>query len=156
MSKRSSKTKTQLGQLTKSDGVSVLAVFVIGIGLLAGYHFLVAPTGVAEASSTHSGPAQNIVVVDSKTVLEAFMRQMEGRIAAGENFTESEIQTAGVDFGAEYLRAIKKYRDAGYLVIDKKYALGVPSGSEITEEIGKALSLEVKATPDPFQAPELN
>lgn len=156
MSKRSNKTQPQTQPLKRSDGVSVLAVFVIGIGLLAGYHFFVAPTGVAEANATHIGPANNIVVVDSKTVLEAFMRQMEGRIAGGENFTEGEIQTAGVDFGAEYLRAVKKYRDAGYLVIDKKYALGVPAGSEITEEIGRALSLEVKATPDPFQAPELD
>lgn len=156
MSKRSSKTNRDLDQLTKSDGVSVLAVFVISIALLAGYHFFVASTGVAEASAAHTGPAHNIVVVDSKTVLEAFMRKMEGKIAAGENFTEGEIRTAGVDFGAEYLRAIKKYRDGGYLVIDKKYALGVPTGSEITEEIGRALSLDVKATPDPFQAPALN
>jgi hypothetical protein len=131
-------------------------MFAVGIALLAGYHFFFAPTGVAEANGIERGPAQSIMVVDSKKVLQAFMTKMEGAIAGGATYTEGEIQASGADFAAEYLRAVKKYRDNGYLVIDKQYALGVPAGSEITEEIGMALGLYVQAAPDPFSAPELD
>ena len=154
MSKRRKQGRKPIEQPKSRDPGGVLPMFVVGIALLAGYHFFLAPNGIEDANATTAGPAKDIVVVDSKAVLSAFMSSMESEIAAGASFTESEIHASGAEFGVEYLRAIKKYRDAGFLVIDKQYALGVPVGSEITEEIGKALSLEVKATPDPFQAPE--
>jgi hypothetical protein len=131
-------------------------MFAIGLALLTGYHFFVAPYTGAQAVASEAGPAKSIIVVDTKTVLQAHIEQMEGKIAGGATYTQEEIQNSGAEFAAEYLRTIKKYREAGYLVIDKKYALGVPVGSEITEEVGRSLQLDVKARPDPFLAPELD
>lgn len=147
MSNKNGKVKKE-----ESEGLGVLAVFAVGIGLLAIYHFLVAAPTAAQANE---GAASNIVVVDSKAVLEAFMKATELEIQAGKDLTEEEVRMTGARFGAEYLRAVKKYRDAGFLVIDKKYALGIPKGAEITSEIGKVLNLDVAVTPDPFAAPEI-
>jgi len=151
MSKAARKKKPVVTK--ESGGMSVLATFAIAAGLLVGYHLLLAPENVARAN--HAGPAHSIMVVDSKAVLQAFMDEKENEIAAGGNFTEGEIRLSGAEFAAEYMRAIKKYRDKGYLIIDKKYALGVPAESEITQQIGDALQLDVVVGVDPFSAPEL-
>jgi len=156
MTKRRSRTSPSQSTQVQADNSGILPMFLISIAMIAGYHFFLAPSGVAVANASQQGPANNIVVIDTKTVLQGFMEKMQDEISGGATYTEGEIQASGADFAAEYMRAIKKYRDDGYLVIDKQYALGVPVGSEITEEIGKALSLDVKATPDPFQAPQLD
>lgn len=156
----SKKTRVKTRSTTSENTVNaapIWPVFAIVIGVLVSYHFLFAQTGnVAEASVEKNGAAHNIVVVDSKAILQAFMTEMEEKIASGATYTEGEVKASGAEFGAEYLRAVKKYRDKGFLVIDKQYALGVPKGSEITEEIGTALNLEVTATPDPFSSPKLD
>ncbi len=149
----SSKKKTRTAKKAATNGMTVSATFAIVGGVLLAYHLFVAPTNIAQASN--SGAANSIMVVDSKAVLQAFMDKKVEEVSAGGDFTESEVRLSGAEFAAEYMRAIKKYRDRGYLVIDKQYALGVPVASEITEEIGDALNLSVKAGADPFSAPEL-
>jgi len=152
--KRQSKTQSS------NSGVGDLVItFVLVAACFVLYHFvllpktaLATPTGNTES---YAGAARGIVVVDSKVILEAFTNQMQQKITSGASFTEGELTASGADFAAEYMRAVKKYRDAGYLVLDKRQALGVPRGSEITEEIGDSLSLDVVASPDIFSAPEL-
>lgn len=129
-------------------------MFAVAIGVLVAYHLWFGGPNVAVAQ--HQGPAVGVVVVDSKAVFGAYMEIMQERIAGGEEFSESQLTIGGQEFAAEYLRAIKKYRDAGFLVVDKQYALGVPAKSEITSEIGDALGLDVVPSADPFAAPELN
>jgi len=136
------------------DSLGVINMFLVAGGLLLAYHFF-AVSQSAEPEY-HSGAARGIVVVDSKAVLQGFMDVMQERIAEGQQFTEGELNMSGQDFAVEYMRAVKKYRDAGFLVIDKQYALGVPEASEITLEIGEALGLVVTPTADPFAAPALN
>jgi hypothetical protein len=140
---------------TKAKAVmetGVASMFVVAGALIGIYHFFLSPVNVAEAK--YNGPAQSIVVIDTKLVLQAYMQKWEDRIAGGAEYTQEQIFSSSADFGAEYFRAIKKYRDAGYVVIDKQYALGVPSGAEITAEIGRALDLTVEPAPDPFEAPK--
>lgn len=131
--------------------------FLVVIACLALYHFVMLPKVLPKQpmSDVHTGAAKGIVVVDSQAVVEAFTEKMQERIAAGDSFTEGQLTSSGADFGAEYMRAIKKYRDGGYLVLDKRQSLGVPKGSEITQVIGDALSLNVVVKPDIFSAPEL-
>lgn len=108
-----------------------------------------------ESVPTETRSATGIVVVDSKAILRSFMSVMEERIAGGEEMSEGKLNLSGQEFAAEYMRAIKKYKDDGFIVIDKQYALGVPSNTEITLEIGNALGLSVEVTPDPFSMPVL-
>ena len=156
MPRKRSTRHTKRSQPKGVDSSGVLPLFAIPIALLAGYHFFVAPLSVANANEPVAGAAKSIVVVDSKAVLGAFMKKKQEEIAGGESYSEGEITASGAEFAAEYLRAVKRYRDQGFLVIDKQYALSVPVGSEITEEIGTALELDVVATPDPFSAPQLD
>jgi len=137
--------------------MEVFQMFAIAGGCLLGYHLFLAPTTTeAETENkAYEGPGRGIVVVDSKAILGNFMERMEKRIARGEEMTEGQLNMSGQDFAAEYMRAIKKYRDKGYLVIDKQYALGVPRESEITVEIGEALGMVVEVTTDPFSAPSI-
>lgn len=93
-----------------------------------------------------------IVVVDSQAALQAFMDQLEARLAGGQDLTEAGLQMQGADFGAEFLRAVMKYRDRGYLVLDRGQVLGVPEGADITMEIGEALGLEISPRDDPFSS----
>lgn len=136
---------------TGFDVSNLIATFVIAIGAVVAYHFVVANDSVAVAQTGRQ--AQGIVVVDAKAAVQGFMGVMEQRIASGEDFSESELTLSGADFGAEFLRAVKKYRDAGYLVIDKGNVLAVPANAEITEEIAEALGIKVELSPDPFAAP---
>lgn len=147
--RKASADKTESGSMSQ-----VLQMFAVSVGLLFAYHLFVSQPNVAVAQ--HSGVSKGIVVVDSKAVFGAYMEIMQGKIAGGEEFTEGQLNLSGQEFAVEYMRAIKKYRDAGYLVIDKANALGVPNNSEITKEIGTALNLNVVPTPDPFSAPALN
>jgi hypothetical protein len=133
---------------------SVFQMVLIAGGLIAAYHVAVA--GRAPQPTEEPTASKGIVVVDSKAVLGSFMELMEARIANGEELTEGQLTMSGQDFAAEYMRAIKEWKDSGYLVLDKQYALGVPSDTEITAQIGNALSLDVEVTPDPFAAPALD
>lgn len=138
---------------SRRDSLGVINMFLVAGGLLLAYHFFAVSESAEPVS--HSGAARGIVVVDSKAVLQGFMDVMQERIADGQEFTEGQLNMSGQDFAVEYMRAVKKYRDAGFLVIDKQYALGVPEASEITLEIGEALGLNVTPTADPFAAPAL-
>jgi hypothetical protein len=152
MSKKQKNTKT--AARGESGGLSqVVQMFVVAGSLMLLYHVFV--NQPSEAVAQHTGPSKGVVVVDSKSVFGAYMEVMQGRIAGGESFSEAQLNLSGQEFAAEYLRAIKKYRDAGYMVLDKQYALGVPAQSEITKEIGTALNLQVIPSPDPFSAPQI-
>lgn len=131
--------------------LDLIQTVVIVLVAISAYHYLIVAGSMQ--SSIQSGVAKGIVIVDSKSVLNGYMDVMKARVASGENMSEGQLQSSGANFGAEYLRAVKKYRDAGYLVIDKQYALGVPVGSDISEQIGKALNLEIKPVADPFTLP---
>lgn len=135
----------------------IATTFAVVIACLGLYHFVMLPKvlPVVPVNEVHSGAAKGIVVVDSQAVIEAFTEKMQERISGGDSFTEGQLKASGADFGAEYMRAVKKYRDGGYLVLDKRQSLGVPKGSEITLEIGNALGLNVELKPDIFSAPEL-
>lgn len=136
-------------------------MFAMVVGCFALYHYMLLPKsalaapGPTQTLANYAGAARGIVVVDSKLIVEAFTETMQARIAQGASFTEGELTASGADFGAEYMRAIKKYRDAGYLVMDKRQALGVPKGSEITKEVAQRLALDVVEAPDIFTAPEI-
>ena len=103
-----------------------------------------------------AGAAQGLVVVDAKAIFKTYVDVQTKRFAAGEEFTEEELTMSGAEFAAEFLRAVKKYRDAGYLVFDKDKALGVPRGSDITGEIAKELGVVLDLAPDPLDAPLVN
>ena len=162
MTGRRSKTQPPEGDAPKNSDSgfgSILQMFVIAIVLIVANNALWPRGTEAVASDTgivQAGAAQGIVVVDAKAILKTYLDTQTARIAAGESFTEESLKMSGVDFAAEFLRAVKKYRDAGYLVFDKSNALGVPRGSEITLEIADALGVEVQLPMDPLDAPSVN
>lgn len=153
------KTKTKTGPDGKGgfDLAGLISMFVIALGSVGIYHLTlggqVAQPAVAHADS---GPARGIVVVDAKTALKAFMATIEQRMAAGEDFTETHLQIQGADFGAEFLRAVKRYEDAGFIVIDKGQVLGVPPTAEITREIAEALGINIDLADEEFAAATLS
>lgn len=126
-------------------------VAFVAIGIYS--HFTAGSIGTAQAADEDGAvPSAGIgvLVVDSKAVLTAYMDKVQARIASGEEFSERKLEASGASFGADYLRVLKVYRDQGYVVIDKKYALGVPKGVEVTAAVGEKLNLKVEVTPDPF------
>lgn len=154
MSKKN-RTKPQQVIIEKDSGwlASVLSLggsFVMALVAIGVYsHFTDGFNGTAQAAGQEKAGI-GVVVVDSKAILTAYMDQVKDRIANGEDFSEQKLEASGASFGADYLRSLKTYRDSGYVVIDKKYALGVPDGVEVTEKVGEALNLDVEVTADPF------
>ena len=100
--------------------------------------------------------AKGMVVVDSRLLLESYIEKLEHRLQSGEGFTAAQLEHKGVDFGVEFMRTLKEYGDRGFIVVDKKYVVGVPRNVEITERIAASLGLQVEARPDPFFLSEVS
>lgn len=139
------------------DIVGTLAMFIVPIAIVAMYHFSFGGQGREGATAGAPVPttARGIVVVDAQAALRAFMATVEQRMAAGEDFTEAQLHLQGADFGAEFLRAVSRYRDAGYIVLDKGQVLGVPVTADITEDIAAALGIDLDMAFDNFGAATL-
>jgi len=134
------------------DAATQVGVMIaISLVTVAGYQSLSRQSAYSAETPTNGAPG--VVVVDTKAVLEAYMEVMKDRIAAGEEFSDQTLQLSGAEFAAEYLGAVKKYRDEGVVVIDRRYVVGIPDGSEITKEIGDALGLVVEVKMDAFSLP---
>lgn len=112
-------------------------------------------TGMGEASAMEAGSAHRgkIVVVDSKAALQAYMDELEQQVLAGTDMTEAQLHMRGAEFGAEFVRAVRGYRDRGYIVIDRNQVLTAPPELDITQEIAAVLGLEIQQDDDPFTAP---
>lgn len=111
--------------------------------------------GVSQASAADGGRGQTgrIVVVDSKAALQAYMDELEQQVLSGIDMTEAQLQMRGAEFGAEFVRAVNRYRERGYIVMDRNQVLTAPPELDITQEIAEILGLEIRAADDPFAAP---
>jgi hypothetical protein len=116
---------------------------------IAGYHLAI--TGRAEASGGR--PVTEIVVVDTQALVQGKIDLASEQIASGQTFTEEQLTMQGQNFGTELLRALKEYRDRGVLVIDRRHALAIPVGSDVTQEVAARLGVTAKPSTDPFSAP---
>jgi len=156
MSKRSPKPTSGKETPSPTNGSqSLWAMFAIPIVLIASYHVFFGSSNDAQAQDHSAGAAKGIVVVDSKAIFKTYVDEQTRRFSAGEAFTEAQLQNGGAEFATEFLRAVNKYRNAGYIVFDRDKALGIPKGSDITEEIADALGVNVELARDPFEAPIL-
>ncbi len=82
-------------------------------------------------------------------------KEADAKIASGQSFTQDQLTMQGQNFGTEMLRALKEYRDRGVLVIDRRHALAIPVGADVTERVAARLGVKAKSSPDPFSAPSL-
>jgi hypothetical protein len=94
-------------------------------------------------------------VVDTKRLVEAKIQSATDAIANGAQMTQEQLTLQGQDFGANLLRALKRYRDEGYVVLDRSNALAIPVGRDVTEQVAKELGVTVAPAVDPFTAPDL-
>jgi hypothetical protein len=155
MSKRDERTGTHAVESASGEraaGWSVLQMVVVALASVAGYHFLL---GSTPAIASAQGRYEQIVVVDTERLVAGKIKQATQQIAGGAEYTPDQLQLQGKNFGAELLGALKKYRDGGYLVIDRRHALAIPLGVDVTDEIGTQLGLELEPASDPFSAPTL-
>jgi hypothetical protein len=145
MSKSNSWTST-LAQLLPMAAVAGLAV--------AGYHLVVGNSAVAErVESGARRPVTALVVIDTQALVKGKIDLATEQIASGQTFSEEQLTMQGHNFGAELMRALQEYRDAGVLVIDRRHALAIPPAADVTQEVAARLGVKVVATPDPFAAP---
>jgi hypothetical protein len=145
MSKSNSWTST-LAQLLPMAAVAGLAV--------AGYHFVVGNSAVAErVESGARRPVTALVVIDTQALVKGKIDLATEQIASGQTFSEEQLTMQGHNFGAELMRALQEYRDAGVLVIDRRHALAIPPAADVTQEVAARLGVKAMATPDPFAAP---
>ena len=88
--------------------VAVIAIFFRNAIPWDGKYGLQEANAATEVRSTGNVAAKGILVVDSKAIFESFMATVQERIALGEEMSKSQLHFNGQEFGAEYLRAIKK------------------------------------------------
>ncbi|MDQ1310138.1 MAG: hypothetical protein QG601_1408, partial [Pseudomonadota bacterium] len=96
---------------------------------------------------------KEIVVVDTQALVQGKIDLASEQIASGQAFTQEQLTMQGQNFGAELLRALKEYRDRGVLVIDRRHALAIPVGADVTKDVAARVGVTVKPSPDPFAAP---
>jgi len=116
---------------------------------LAGYHAVMANRAEAAGGT----PIKAIVVVDTQALVQGKIDLASEQIASGQTFTEEQLTMQGQNFGAEMLRALKQYRDRGVLVIDRRHALAIPVGADVTEDVAARVGVKIKPSADPFGAP---
>ncbi len=146
MSESNSWTST-LAQLLPMAAVAALAV--------VGYHLVIGKNAVAERAEASGGgrPVTALVVLDTQALVQGKIDLASEQIASGQTFTEEQLTMQGHNFGAELMRALQEYRDAGVLVIDRRHALAIPPGADVTQDVAKRLGVKATPAPDPFAAP---
>jgi hypothetical protein len=127
----------------------MVLVAVVAIAL---YHAVQARVAVA---SSGDEAAVRIVVVDTKRLVDAKIRLATQAIASGAVMNQEQLTLQGQDFGVNLLRSLKRYRDEGYVVLDRQHALAVPLGRDVTEDVARALGVELEPQVDPLTAPSL-
>ena len=132
--------------------VSLLPMAAVAGVSIAAYHLVI--SGQAEASAAR--PITEIVVVDTQALVQGKIDAASKQIASGQTFTEEQLTMQGQNFGTELLRALKDYRDRGVLVIDRRHALAIPVGSDVTQDVAARLGVIVEPSVDPFAAPALD
>jgi len=101
-------------------------------------------------------PVTAIVVVDTQALVQGKIDLASAQIAAGQSYTQDQLTLQGQNFGTELLRALKDYRERGVLVIDRRHALAIPVGADVTQVMAARLGVTAKPAPDPFSAPSLD
>lgn len=132
-------------------GGAILQMAVVSVLSIVVYHLSVG----RQAEAAPAKKVTEIVVVDTQALLEAQIELTTAQIAGGTEFSEEQLKMTGQNFGTQLLRTLKEYRDRGVLVIDRRHALAIPVGSDVTAEVGGKLGVKVKPSPDPFSAPAL-
>ena len=133
----------------KSVGGSLLQMAAVAALSIAAYHMVVSSRAEAAGGSA----IKEIVVVDTQALVQGKIDLASEQIASGQAFTPEQLTMQGQNFGAELLRALKEYRDRGVLVIDRRHALAIPVGSDVTKDVAARVGVTVKPSPDPFAAP---
>jgi len=133
----------------KSVGGSLLQMAAVAGLSIGAYHAVVA----SRAEAAGGSPIKEIVVVDTQALVQGKIDLASAQIASGQTFTQEQLTMQGQNFGAEMLRALKEYRDRGVLVIDRRHALAIPAGSDVTQLVADRVGVKVKPSPDPFAAP---
>lgn len=137
---------------TLAQFVPMVAVAALAV---AGYHLVVGKNAVAERTEASGGgrPVTALVVLDTQALVQGKIDLASEQIASGQTFTEQELTMQGHNFGAELMRALQEYRDAGVIVIDRRHAIAIPPGADVTQEVAKRLGVKAVPAPDPFAAP---
>jgi hypothetical protein len=94
-----------------------------------------------------------VVVIDTQALVQGKIDLATEQIASGQSFSEEQLTMQGHNFGAELMRALQEYRDAGVLVIDRRHALAIPPAADVTQVVAARLGVKAVPTPDPFAAP---
>jgi hypothetical protein len=124
---------------------------VVAVAAIGAYHGIMSKDAAARPAAS----IQAIVVVDTQALVQGKIDQASEQIASGQSFTQDQLTMQGQNFGTEMLRALKEYRDRGVLVIDRRHALAIPVGADVTERVAARLGVKAKPSPDPFSAPSL-
>ena len=132
----------------KSVGGSLLQMAAVAALSIAAYHMV-----SSRAEAAGGSAIKEIVVVDTQALVQGKIDLASEQIASGQAFTPEQLTMQGQNFGAELLRALKEYRDRGVLVIDRRHALAIPVGSDVTKDVAARVGVTVKPSPDPFAAP---
>lgn len=97
----------------------------------------------------------NIVVVDTKRILQAEIDSATQSIMQGAEMNQQQLEAKGQQFGVSFLQAVRRYSAGGTIVVDSQLAVGVPTGLDITETIAAELGLELQPIRDPFATPDV-
>lgn len=130
---------------------SLLQMTVVAVATIGAYHGIMSK----DADARPAEGIQAIVVVDTQALVQGKIDQASEQIASGQTFSQDQLTMQGQNFGTEMLRALKEYRDRGVLVIDRRHALAIPVGADVTESVAARLGVKAKPSPDPFSAPSL-
>jgi hypothetical protein len=146
-------TATPAAGRNEGRSLAWLQSTAIAITAVALYHVALHGT---EAIASGGGAAESrIIVVDTQRLVEAKIQAATDAIASGAEMSQEALTLQGHDFGANLLRALKRYRDEGYVVLDRRNALAIPVGRDVTEQVAKELGVTVAPAVDPFSAPSL-
>lgn len=84
--------------------------------------------------------APKFVVIDTARLLKAGTNT----VMAAPNMTPEEAVRLGDKFSVQLRETIKRYTDAGYVVLVKQAVLGTPEGWDITEPLAVNMGIDLK------------
>jgi hypothetical protein len=92
-----------------------------------------------------------VVVVDTQRLVEGQIEAATRRMQSGESMTQEGLEMEGKVFGRDFLTVLGRYRDEGALVIDKRHALAIPAGLDVTDAIAAELGVPIAPAVDIYK-----